>query len=309
MTKQHQPVLLKECMTGLNIKGDGKYIDATFGRGGHSREILEHLGPSGRLLAFDKDPAAILTVNAQWAEDPRFAIRHASFNEMATVVESLGWLGQINGVLLDLGVSSPQLDEPERGFSFTREGPLDMRMNPNQGQSAAQWLNTASSAEIALVLRDYGEERFAKRIANAIVEQREQQPFTTTTQLSEFIKSISPTRETRIHPATRTFQAIRIFINNELIELRECLAQCLKVLAVGGRLCVISFHSLEDRIVKNFIRQLSCDTQFPPDLPIKAADIHLSLRKVGKLIRPDEVEIRANPRARSARLRIAEKLI
>ncbi|MCH9769361.1 MAG: 16S rRNA (cytosine(1402)-N(4))-methyltransferase RsmH [Gammaproteobacteria bacterium] len=308
MTTAHKPVLLAEAMAGLAIKPQGIYVDATFGRGGHSKEMIEHLGPSGRLLAFDKDPAAILVAEQELGSDSRFEIQHASFAELKNQIEKRGLLGQVNGVLMDLGVSSPQLDQAERGFSFTKEGPLDMRMNPQQGVTAAHWLNSADVEEVSRVLREYGEERHAWRIANAIVDQRQTKPFKTTQDLVELINRVSPTREQSKHPATRSFQAIRIHINRELDELKACLLQCLAVLAEGGRLCVISFHSLEDRIVKQFIHQHATDTQYPPDLPVKANELTMPLQKVGKLIRPSVAEVNANPRARSARLRIAERI-
>jgi len=307
MTFQHQPVLLTEVIEGLAIKSDGIYIDLTFGRGGHSKAILNSLGPEGRLLALDKDPAAVEEGKTGPFCDSRFLIRHASFTHMQNVVEELGWQNKVNGILMDLGVSSPQLDNPERGFSFIREGPLDMRMNPQQGMDAATWLNQASNDDIMSVLREYGEERFARRIANAIVTEREEHPLKTTLQLAKLIERAVPKREKGKHPATRSFQAIRIFINRELEELKECLAQCLNALSVGGRICVISFHSLEDRIVKRFFQLEARGDNYPPELPILDAQLHRRLRLVGS-IKPTEDEVAGNIRSRSARLRIAEKL-
>ena len=308
MSAVHVPVLLDEVIAGLAIKADGAYIDATFGRGGHSEKILEHLGPSGRLLAVDKDPAALLSGEQRFGNDARFRMKQASFAEIENLIKELDWLGRVDGVLLDLGVSSPQLDDPTRGFSFTKEGPLDMRMNPNFGISAAEWLQTASVDEMTHVLREYGEERFARRIAKAIVHSREQHSITTTSELANIIAAVVPKVEQRIHPATRSFQAIRIYINQELADLQACLPQCLKVLAQGGRLCVISFHSLEDRIVKQFIQGQVSGPAMPRGLPIKAIHQQATMRKVGKLVRPSVNEINMNPRARSAKLRIAEKI-
>lgn len=304
----HQPVLLNEVVDGLAIKPEGIYVDGTFGRGGHSRVILQRLGPDGRLMALDKDPSALAVGKSGPFRDPRFCIVHKSFAELQEVVQDRGWHGKINGVMLDLGVSSPQLDDPERGFSFIKDGPLDMRMNPQQSMDAATWINQAAEHDISRVLRDYGEERYARRIARAIVAAREIEPITRTKPLADIIAKASPTRELKKHPATRSFQAIRIFINRELEELREVLQQCLDVLAVGGRLCVISFHSLEDRIVKRFIQRAVQGDDYPRDLPIFDKQLRRRLRKIGGLIRPSEKEIISNSRARSARLRIAEKL-
>lgn len=308
MLENHRPVLLEEVMGGLEVQPNGMYVDATFGRGGHSFSILQRLGPNGRLMALDKDPLAVAVGKSDpFSNDPRFRIVHSAFTDLEKVVQNCGWYGQVNGVLLDLGVSSPQLDEARRGFSFTKDGPLDMRMNP-EGRDAATWINQADEAEICWVLREYGEERYAKRIASYIVKARQVLPITRTLQLSEIVTRASPAREKKKHPATRTFQAIRIFINNELEELRTCLSQCLNVLSIGGRLCVISFHSLEDRIVKQFIQRESQGDALPRDLPILAKDIVHRMRKIGSLIRPSALEVKSNPRARSARLRIAEKL-
>ena len=306
---EHVSVLLVEAVEGLAIQPGGIYIDATFGRGGHSAAILNQLGPDGRLLAFDKDPQAIAAASQPPFADPRFEIVQASFAALANEIEKRNWTGKVDGILLDLGVSSPQLDQAERGFSFIKEGPLDMRMDPSSGIDAATWLNQAEAEEIANVLWEYGEERCSRRIAKAIVARRQTQPLSTTTELAELIAAVMPRRrEIKKHPATRSFQAIRIFINDELTDLKHCLAQCITVLSVAGRLSVISFHSLEDRIVKRFIQRESHGDPIPPGLPIKEADIQRRLRKVGGMIKPSAAELAVNPRARSACLRIAEKL-
>ncbi|MFW0060570.1 MAG: 16S rRNA (cytosine(1402)-N(4))-methyltransferase RsmH [Coxiella endosymbiont of Dermacentor nuttalli] len=305
---KHQPVLFNEVMQGLTVRQNGIYVDATFGRGGHSLGLLNRLGPRGRLLAIDKDPEAILIGSeGYFREDHRFSIVHETFSNLKKVVQNRAWYGKIDGIVLDLGVSSPQLDKPERGFSFMKDGPLDMRMNPEQGIDAATWLNQARKDDIRCVLWNYGEERYAKSIAEAIVEAREKKPIIHTLQLRKIIEKASSHREIKKQPATRTFQAIRIFINRELDELHECLPQCLEILTITGRLCVISFHSLEDRIVKRFIQKESCDF-LPRELPILANEIKHRLKKIGTLTKPTEMEIRENPRARSARLRIVEKL-
>ena len=260
------------------------------------------------MIALDKDPVAIQKGNEEPFQDPRFCIVHESFAGLKKVVQDRGWLGKINGVLLDLGVSSPQLDDPERGFSFLRDGPLDMRMNTEQALDAATWINEAKEEDICRVIREYGEERFAKRIANFIVNARKEARIETTSQLADIVKKGHPKWERRIHPATRTFQGIRIFINRELDELEQCLEQALEVMAPGGRLSVISFHSLEDRIVKRFIQKQASADEYPPDLPIRHTESNRRLKKIGGLIRPSEEETHTNPRARSARLRIAEKI-
>jgi len=305
---EHRPVLLEEALTALNIRADGRYVDGTFGRGGHSGAILARLGPEGRLLALDKDPAAVAEGERRFGDDPRFVIRQTSFAEIGEVTRTLGWLGKVDGILLDLGVSSPQLDDAERGFSFRHDGPLDMRMDPTRGPSAAEWLAEASEQEIARVLKEYGEERFARRIARAIVQARAEVPIETTGRLASIVAAAVPNREPGKDPATRSFQAIRIFINRELADLQAFLDQVLAVLAPGGRLAVISFHSLEDRLVKRFIREQEKGDRFPPDLPVTAAQLQPRLRAVGKPIRPSETEVRENPRARSAILRVAERL-
>ncbi|HLD84621.1 MAG TPA: 16S rRNA (cytosine(1402)-N(4))-methyltransferase RsmH [Coxiellaceae bacterium] len=305
----HQSVLLAEAIAGLAIKKSGIYVDATFGRGGHSRAILEKLGPTGRLIAIDLDPEAIAVAKkSPFFSDTRFEIVQASFSELETLISQRDWLGQVDGVLLDLGVSSPQIDDPARGFSFMREGPLDMRMNPATGIDAMTWINGASASDIATVLFDYGEERFSRRIAQAIVHARDAVQIKTTTQLADIIKSANPSREKNKHPATRSFQAIRIFINKELDELKTCLPQAVNALKVGGRLSVISFHSLEDRIVKQFIQRESKGDDLPPHFPVSPDQMKNRLRKIGSSVLPSDIEIKNNPRARSARLRIAEKI-
>ncbi|QDX28928.1 16S rRNA (cytosine(1402)-N(4))-methyltransferase RsmH [Dickeya poaceiphila] len=308
-TFKHTTVLLDEAVNGLNIRSNGVYIDGTFGRGGHSRLILSRLGPEGRLLAIDRDPQAVEVANT--IDDARFSIIHGPFSELAEYVEERGLTGKIDGILLDLGVSSPQLDDPERGFSFMRDGPLDMRMDPTRGQSAAEWLMKAEAEDIAWVLKTFGEERFAKRIARAIVERNRIDPLTRTKALAELIAAASPIREKYKHPATRSFQAIRIYINSELEEIERALDGALKVLAPEGRLSVISFHSLEDRIVKRFIRQHSRGPQVPAGLPLTEAQLRSqggqTLKSVGKMMPPDD-EVADNPRARSSVLRFAERL-
>ena len=303
----HISVLLNEALDGLAIQADGLYIDGTFGRGGHSRALLAQLGPEGRLIAFDKDPEAIRVGDQLAAEDGRFVVVQRSFAEMADELRARGLAGQVQGVLLDLGVSSPQLDDPTRGFSFLNDGPLDMRMNPSAGQSAADWINSASEADIATVLKEYGEERFAKRMARAVVARRVEQPFTRTADLAAVIKEANPAWEKGKHPATRAFQGIRIFINRELDDLADGLRAALAVLAPGGRMAVISFHSLEDRMVKQYMRREAKGAPIPRDLPIRDIDIPVSINLVGKAIKPSSAEVDANPRARSAVLRVAEK--
>ena len=300
----HQTVLLEEAIDALAIRADGAYVDATFGRGGHSRLILDRLGPRGRLVAFDKDPEAVAV--ATRISDARFSVVHASFAELAGVLDRLGLEG-VDGVLLDLGVSSPQLDDAARGFSFRRGGPLDMRMDTSRGQTAAQWLETASEAEIREVIRDYGEERFAKQIAKAIVAARQGGPVVTTGQLAAIVGAAVRTREKHKDPATRTFQAVRIYLNQELAHLSLALPQILDLLTPGGRLVVISFHSLEDRIVKRFMRD-AARADVPIRLPLRESELpQPRLRLIGKPVRPSAEEIAANPRARSATLRVAER--
>jgi len=300
----HKAVLLEEAVDALAIHPDGAYVDATFGRGGHSSLILDRLGPRGRLIALDKDAEAVAA--ATRISDARFSMAHASFAELAGVLERLGLEG-VDGVLLDLGVSSPQLDDAARGFSFRRDGPLDMRMDTSRGQTAAQWLDTASEAEIREVIRDYGEERFAKQIAKAIVAARQRGPVLTTGQLAEIVGAAVRTREKNKDPATRTFQAIRIYLNQELAHLSLALPQILDLLTPGARLAVISFHSLEDRIVKRFMRD-AAHADLPIRLPLRARELpQPRLRLIGKPVRASVEEIAANPRARSATLRVAER--
>jgi 16S rRNA (cytosine1402-N4)-methyltransferase len=304
----HETVLLREAVDALAIRPDGFYVDGTYGRGGHSAEILSRLGENGRLLAFDKDPQAIASARSRFAGDVRFDIVHDSFAVLSDVLDQRASAGGVDGILLDLGVSSPQLDEAERGFSFMREGPLDMRMNTSAGISAAQWLARAEAGEITRVLRDYGEEKFAPRMARAIVEARTQQPITTTRQLADIVAAANPRWEKHKHPATRAFQAIRIFINDELGDLERLLDQVLQQLVVGGRLVVISFHSLEDRIVKQFIRHHERGGDIPKGVPLMDSQINRRMREVMKPVRVDEDERDANVRARSAIMRVAEKL-
>ncbi len=305
----HRPVLLDECLQALQIKPDGIYVDATFGRGGHAAAILARLGPAGRLLGLDKDPQAIAEAQQTFGAEPRFSIHHGSFSEMTQVLAEQGLLGKVDGVLMDLGVSSPQLDDAERGFSFMRDGPLDMRMDNSGGVSAAEWLAKAKEADIAKVLKEYGEERFSKRVARVIVEARQEAPVETTGQLTEIIKAVMPRqREQDKHPATRSFQGIRIFINRELDDLRLCLEQMLEILSQEGRLVVISFHSLEDRIVKRFMRDQARGDDFPADLPVTVDQLNPKMRLVTKAIRASKAELEQNPRARSAVLRVAEKI-
>nr|WP_206171424.1 16S rRNA (cytosine(1402)-N(4))-methyltransferase RsmH [Thiorhodococcus mannitoliphagus] len=305
---QHRSVLLEESVSALVVRPNGIYVDGTFGRGGHSRAILARLGAGGRLIGMDRDPQAVTLGAALEGEDARFSVLHTSFEAIGDVLLKAGVLGRVNGILLDLGVSSPQLDQPERGFSFNADGPLDMRMNPRAGMTAAAWLASASQEEIEVVLRDYGEERFAKRIARAIVKARAERPLETTSQLAELVSRAIPTREPGKHPATRTFQAVRIQVNDELGSLRRCLDQVCGLLDTAGRLVVISFHSLEDRIVKRFIRDEARGPLLPKGLPVQASQTQGRLRALGKALRPAADEIRSNPRSRSAVMRVAERL-
>ncbi|OOG26464.1 16S rRNA (cytosine(1402)-N(4))-methyltransferase [Thioalkalivibrio denitrificans] len=304
----HRPVLLEEAVEALAVRPDGTYVDATFGRGGHSGRILERLGPRGRLIALDRDPQAAAEAHRRFGADGRFHFERCSFDMLQQVTDRLSVTGKLDGVLLDLGVSSPQLDDPNRGFSFQTDGPLDMRMDPDSGESAAAWLAHAPEAEIAQVLKEYGEERFARRIARRIVETRRDTPIERTGQLAEIVAAAVPSRERHKHPATRTFQAIRIRVNDELESLRRCLAQLPALLAPGGRLAVISFHSLEDRLVKRFMREQAEGERLPRGLPVREGRRGQTLRLVGRAVRPAEEEVKANPRARSAVLRMAERL-
>jgi 16S rRNA (cytosine1402-N4)-methyltransferase len=302
----HDTVLLQEAVEALQVKPDGVYVDGTFGRGGHSRLILEKLGAHGRLIALDKDPAAITV--AQAISDPRFQAVHSGFARMAEVLHELS-AGKADGVLLDLGVSSPQLDDEQRGFSFRFDAPLDMRMDTSSGQTAAQWLASVDEGLLGEVIRDYGEERFAKQIARAIVAARQEQPIVTTQQLSQIVAKAVRTREAGKNPATRTFQAIRIYLNHELEELAHILPQCMDSLKPEGRLVVISFHSLEDRLVKRFMRDMAQGDKLPRNLPIRDADVPQGrLRLIGRAVRATQQEVAANPRARSAVMRVAERL-
>ena len=307
---EHLPVMVAEALQQLVIDQNGIYLDCTFGRGGHSQGILNQLGQGGQLLAFDRDADAINSDYAQaMLADKRFKLKHSCFSELENIVKSENLEGKVNGILLDLGVSSPQLDNPERGFSFLRDGPLDMRMDSNTGVSAQQWLANVDETDLVKVLFDYGEERFARRIAQAVVEKRAQSTIATTRQLAELIEDAVPVREKHKHPATRTFQAIRIEINSELDELKTALQQSARVLKPGGRLVVISFHSLEDRIVKRFIRDESGAKYNPGKLPIKEVDIAKGiLKRVGKALKAGKQEISQNPRARSAIMRVAERV-
>ena len=300
----HLPVLFAQVMDGLRVRADGTYLDGTFGRGGHARGVLDKLGPGGRLLLMDKDPEAIAVAGREFAADPRVAIRRGSFADLAHWDAADAGL---DGVLFDLGVSSPQLDVAERGFSFGKDGPLDMRMDPDSGESAAQWLARADEREIADVLWTYGEERLSRRIARTIVARRAEQPITRTAQLAELIASAVPRGGDKIHPATRSFQAIRIFINRELADLETGLDAAYARLNVGGRLAVISFHSLEDRIVKRFIAAHAKAPAGNRRLPVPQA-FTPTLRAIGDARKADSAELAFNPRARSAVLRVAEKL-
>ena len=305
---QHHPVMLEEALSGLNIQSDGYYIDGTLGRGGHARAILDRLAENGRLLLMDKDPQAIHFAEQGIAKDARVTLHHGSFTDMAKVARELEWQGKVSGILLDLGVSSPQLDDPQRGFSFKQSGPLDMRMNTAAGMSAAEWLAHAEARDITRVLKEYGEERFAKRIANAIVREREQAPIDTTQRLAAIIAAANPKHEKGKDPATRSFQAIRIFINQELDDIKTTLTQVIDLLAPGGRLVVISFHSLEDRLIKRFIREQSRGDDFPPDLPITHIHLQPKLKAIGKAHYASDAEVKQNVRARSAVLRVAERM-
>ena len=303
--RMHETVLLQEAVEGLNIKPSGIYVDGTFGRGGHSRLILQKLGAGGRLIALDKDPQAVAAASA--ISDARFWMVHSEFENLGKVMRELA-IDRVDGVLLDLGVSSPQLDDAARGFSFRFDAPLDMRMDTSSGQTAAEWLATVEEGLLREVISDYGEDRFAKQIARALVAAREEQAILTTRQLSEVVAKVVRTREPGKNPATRTFQAIRIYLNRELEELTHILPQCVDLLKPGGRLSVISFHSLEDRIVKRFMRDMAQGDKLPVSLPIRAAEIPQGkLKLVGKVIQASAEELKLNPRARSAVLRVAER--
>ena len=311
---EHITVLLHEAVNGLALKENGIYIDGTFGRGGHSRLILSKLSSNGRLIGIDRDPRAI--AEAQKIQDLRFQIEHNSFSHISEICEKLNLVGKIDGILLDLGVSSPQLDEAERGFSFMKDGPLDMRMDTTQGLSAEEWLKQVSVEDLTWVLKTFGEERFAKRIATAIVDYNKSSAkngtefLSRTSQLAELISQAVPFKDKHKHPATRSFQAIRIFINAELDELESVLNSALDMLAPEGRLSIISFHSLEDRMVKHFMKKQSKGEDIPKGLPLREDQIQRNqkLKTIGKAIQPSDAEIQANPRSRSAVLRVAERI-
>ena len=303
----HVPVLLGPVLEGLEIKQDGLYVDGTFGRGGHSSAILKKLNADGRLIAIDRDPQAIASAAPALTKDPRVTLIRSDFAQLAKHIDGKGLTGRVDGLLFDLGVSSPQLDEAARGFSFLRDGPLDMRMDPESGISAAEWLETVDEKALKLVLYKFGEERDAPRIARAIVMARENAPIRSTSELADIVASVVPAHTRKKHPATKTFQAIRIFLNQELEQLEAVLAQSIDLLASGGRLCVISFHSLEDRIVKRFIRNASREAEQYRGMPDVPEEFRPKLRQVGKVITATADEITANVRARSARLRIAER--
>ena len=305
---QHVSVLREAVLEQLEVRETGTYIDGTFGRGGHSKAILEQLGSGGRLLVVDRDPQAMQTAAELAATDSRVTAIAGSFGDIGAMAATHGVLGEVDGIVLDLGVSSPQLDDPARGFSFLRDGPLDMRMDPAAGMSAEEWLNTAAADEMARVIARYGEERAARRIARAICEARQEQRISRTGQLAELIETVLPRRGKGKHPATRTFQAVRIHINNELGELQAFLDRVLTVLRVGGRLCVISFHSLEDRLVKRFLRDHSRVDPALAGLPVVPDSAEPAMALPAGAIRPDEAEVAANPRARSAVLRVGERI-
>ena len=305
----HAPVLHDEAIDGLQIKPDGRYVDGTYGRGGHARSILSALGSDGQLIVMDRDPQAIADAHRSIGDDSRVTIIHDDYANLYSRIESLDLLEQVDGVLLDLGVSSPQLDDASRGFSFQRNGPLDMRMNPEQGLSAAEWLAQAEESEIARVLWEYGEERFSRRIARRIVEQGRSGEIRDTASLAKLISDSVPRPKNNRHPATRSFQAIRIHINQELLQIEKLLDSILEILKMAGRLLVISFHSLEDRLVKRFFKLKSSRPRLPRGLPLRESEINavIPLKLVGKAIRAGTAELKQNPRARSAVLRIAER--
>jgi len=306
---EHMPVMLSEVLIGLDINPNGIYLDATFGRGGHSRAILSALGSHGRLYAIDQDLAAIEYAEKNLGHDPRFKIVHGSFGDLSHFIDLLGIRGKISGILMDLGVSSPQLDDPERGFSFMKNGPLDMRMNTTIGKTAADYVNRTSAEDMSKIFFEYGEEKFARRIAAAIVAARTIKPFVTTQELVDVISAAQPKKDAFKHPATRVFQALRIEVNQELEVLKKALAVAEDALEIGGRLAVISFHSLEDRIVKQFLQKSEKGPDIPAHLPIPDYMIHqVKMKRAGKPIKPSEQEIKTNPRSRSAILRIGERV-
>lgn len=308
-TFRHVTVLLDEAVELLVQNADGFYVDGTFGRGGHSSLILQHLSDQGRLMAIDKDLEAIACAGERFGDDGRFSIAHGSFSRLGEFVSEQNMSGQVDGVLLDLGVSSPQLDDPTRGFSFQHDGPLDMRMDTTSGESAAQWLAYASEQEIADVIFTYGEDKFGRRMARAIVAARQIAPIETTAQLAKIVSDANPSWEKGKHPATRAFQAIRIHVNKELQDIEQCLDQSLEALKVGGRLVIISFHSLEDRIVKRFIRKhVKGDEHLPQGVPVTTDMLNQRLKAVGKMLKASAKEIEDNPRSRSAVMRVAVKI-
>ena len=305
---EHTTVLLQEAVEALVTDPDGFYVDGTFGRGGHTAELLARLSGRGRVLAIDKDPQAIASGEERFAQDDRLGFFHGSFAELQSVAAQMEKAGEISGVLLDLGVSSPQLDQADRGFSFMRDGPLDMRMDTSRGLSAAEWIASADEQEIARVIKEYGEERFARRMASAVIRERAIKPITGTVQLAKILAAAHPAWERGRHPATKAFQGIRIFINRELDDLEDLLAQVIDTLKVGGRLVIISFHSLEDRRVKRFIRDQEQGIKLPKNLPVRDVDRGVRLVKVGKAIKPAVSEVDGNVRSRSAVMRIAERV-
>ncbi len=307
-SNEHVPVLLGPVLEGLRIKENGTYVDGTFGRGGHSREILKRLSAGGRLIAIDRDPQAIASAPRALTDDPRFELIRGEIADIGTFLRDRDLAGRVDGILLDLGVSSPQLDEAERGFSFMRDGPLDMRMDPDAGISAADWLATVDDKALTRVLRKYGEERHAPRIPRAIVAARVEAPITRTQQLADLIEAVVPRRGSRKHPATKTFQAIRIAVNRELEQLEIFLSEAIDLLDSGGRLCIISFHSLEDRIAKRFMRDASRESEQYRGMPNVPEEFRPKLRLVGKAMAATSEEIADNVRARSARLRVAERI-
>ncbi|MDC0053803.1 16S rRNA (cytosine(1402)-N(4))-methyltransferase RsmH [Gammaproteobacteria bacterium] len=305
---EHTTVLLKEAVEALVTDADGFYVDGTFGRGGHSAELLSKVSKNGIVLAIDKDPQAIESGRERFNQDSRLSLVHGSFADMSNFVDDQAHMGKVSGVLLDLGVSSPQLDEADRGFSFMRDGPLDMRMDTSAGLSAAEWIASAEEQEISRVIKEYGEERFARRMASAVVRERSKTPITRTVQLASILAAAHPAWERGKHPATKAFQAIRIFINRELDDLEVLLSRVVDLLQVGGRLVVISFHSLEDRRVKRFIRDQERGIKLPKNLPVRDVERGVRLKKVGKAVKPTDLEVGDNIRSRSAVMRVAERV-
>lgn len=305
---EHTTVLLKEAVEALVTDADGFYVDGTFGRGGHSAKLLSKVSENGIVLAIDKDLQAIQSGRVRFKQDSRLRLVHGSFADMSNFVDDQAHMGKVSGVLLDLGVSSPQLDDADRGFSFMRDGPLDMRMDTSAGLSAAEWIASAEEQEISRVIKEYGEERFARRMASAVVRERSKTPITRTVQLASILAAAHPAWERGKHPATKAFQAIRIFINRELDDLEVLLSRVIDLLQVGGRLVVISFHSLEDRRVKRFIRDQERGIKLPKNLPVRNVERGIRLKKVGKAIKPTDLEVGDNIRSRSAVMRVAERV-